>query len=103
MLCKGGIRVVFAVVITASAWGRTTWAWPSGEPQTPSDIPQASFDFSYDESRKDGLDQLLAGSRAETRQVCVEFAPEPTWDASLFECTTPLTTESTVMYLARRS
>lgn len=89
MLCKGGIRAVLAVVITASAWGRTAWAWQHGELGTPSDVPQASFELDYDESKKDGIDQLLAGSRAETRQVCVEFAPESTWDASFVRVYNP--------------
>jgi hypothetical protein len=89
MLCKRDIRVVLGVVITAPAWGRATWAWPSGEPETPSDVPQASFEFNYDESRKDGIEQLLAGSRAETRQACVEFAPESTWDVSFVRVYNP--------------
>ena len=89
MRCKEVLCVALAVFISASAWGRMLGAWASGEPETLADVPQASFDFDFDESRKDEIDQLLAGSRAETRRVCVEFAPESMWESSFIRVYNP--------------
>ncbi len=89
MLSRGFIWGVLAVFLTTSAWGRTARACPRGEPQTPSDVPQESFGFRYDESRKDGIDQLLAGGCAATQQVCVGFAPESTWESSFIRVYNP--------------